>query len=499
MKKLLALAAALVSFAFAGAVLAQDKPATAADKPAAETKKDDAKPAAAAPAATAAPAPTPNKGDVAWMLTSTALVLMMSVPALALFYGGLVRAKNMLSVLMQVFVGFSLVTVLWCVYGYSLAFTEGNSFFGSLTERLLLRGTFDPATGNFANAATFSKGVVLPELVYVAFQATFAAITCCLILGSLAERAKFSAVLIFLAIWFTFSYTPVAHMVWFFPGPDAFTDPKTAEAVAGKAGLIWQWGALDFAGGTVVHINSGVAGLVGAYLLGRRIGFGREAMPPHNVTMTMIGAALLWTGWFGFNAGSALEANGSAALAFMNTYLATACAVLSWMFGEWLFKGKPSMVGAASGAVAGLVAITPAAGNVGIPGAFVIGIAVGLVCLWGVNGLKRMLGADDALDVFGVHALGGILGALLTGVFNSPDLGGPGSVQDWVTMKVGYPGIAQQLWIQAKAVGLVVVWTAVVALIAFKIADLLVGLRVSEEEEREGLDINSHGEVAYHS
>jgi Amt family ammonium transporter len=398
-----------------------------------------------------------------------------------------------------VFVGFSLITVLWCIYGYSLAFTEGNSFFGSLTERLFLKGTFDPASGNFANAATFSKGVVLPELVYVAFQATFAAITCCLILGSIAERAKFSAVLIFLAIWFTFSYTPVAHMVWFFPGPDAFTDAKTAEAVAGKAGLIWQWGALDFAGGTVVHINSGVAGLVGAYLLGKRIGFGREAMPPHNVTMTMIGAALLWTGWFGFNAGSALEANGSAALAFMNTYLATACAVLSWMAGEWIFKGKPSMVGAASGAVAGLVAITPAAGNVGIPGAFVIGLAAGFVCLWGVNGLKRMLGVDDALDVFGVHALGGIFGALMTGVFNSPDLGGPGSVQDWVTMKVGYPGIAQQLWIQAKAVGLVVVWTAVVAFIAFKIADLLVGLRVSEEEEREGLDINSHGEVAYHS
>jgi Amt family ammonium transporter len=411
----------------------------------------------------------------------------------------MVRAKNTLSMLMQVFVVFSLVTVLWCIYGYSLAFTEGNSFFGSLTERLFLKGTFDPASGNFANAATFSKGVVLPELVYVAFQATFAAITCCLILGSIAERAKFSAVLIFLAIWFTFSYTPVAHMVWFFPGPDAFTDAKTAEAVAGKAGLIWQWGALDFAGGTVVHINSGVAGLVGAYLLGKRIGFGREAMPPHNVTMTMIGAALLWTGWFGFNAGSALEANGSAALAFMNTYLATACAVLSWMAGEWIFKGKPSMVGAASGAVAGLVAITPAAGNVGIPGAFVIGLAAGFVCLWGVNGLKRMLGVDDALDVFGVHALGGIFGALMTGVFNSPDLGGPGSVQDWVTMKVGYPGIAQQLWIQAKAVGLVVVWTAVVAFIAFKIADLLVGLRVSEEEEREGLDINSHGEVAYHS
>jgi ammonium transporter, Amt family len=416
----------------------------------------------------------------------------MSVPALALFYGGLVRAKNMLSVLMQVFVGFSLVTVLWCLYGYSLAFTEGNAYFGGW-ERLFLRGATD------AMAATFSKGVVLPELVFVAFQATFAAITCCLILGSLAERVKFSAVLIFLTIWFTFSYAPVAHMVWFFPGPDAFTDPKTVDAVLTKAGLIWQWGALDFAGGTVVHINAGVAGLVGAYVLGKRIGFGREAMPPHNVTMTMIGAALLWTGWFGFNAGSALEANGSAALAFMNTYLATACAVLSWMFGEWLIKGKPSMVGAASGAVAGLVAITPAAGNVGIPGAFVIGIAGGLVCLWGVNGLKRILGADDSLDVFGVHALGGILGALLTGVFNSPDLGGPGSIQDWVTMKVGYPGIGAQLWIQFKAVALVCVWTAVVAYVAFKIADLIVGLRVSEEEEREGLDINSHGEVAYHS
>ncbi len=491
MKKLIALIALLGSLSFAGAAAAQDKPAATPDKPAATA----AAPAAATPAAApaAAPAPQPNKGDVAWMLTSTALVLMMSVPALALFYGGLVRAKNMLSVLMQVFVGFSLVTVLWCIYGYSLAFTEGNSFFGSLTDRLFLKGATD------AMAATFSKGVVLPELVFVAFQATFAAITCCLILGSIAERAKFSAVLIFLAIWFTFAYTPVAHMVWFFPGPDAFTDPKTVDAVTAKAGLIWQWGALDFAGGTVVHINAGVAGLVGAYVLGKRIGFGREAMPPHNVTMTMIGAALLWTGWFGFNAGSALEANSSAALAFMNTYLATACAVLSWMAGEWLLKGKPSMVGAASGAVAGLVAITPAAGNVGIPGAFVIGIAVGFVCLWGVNGLKRLLGADDSLDVFGVHALGGILGALLTGVFNSPDLGGPGSIQDWVTMKVGYPGIGAQLWIQFKAVALVSVWTAVVAFIAFKIADLLVGLRVSEEEEREGLDINSHGEVAYHS
>ena len=463
MKKLLLLLPLVAGLAFTGAALAQGTPA-----------------------------PQPNKGDVAWMLTCTALVLMMSVPALALFYGGLVRAKNMLSVLMQVFVGFSLVTVLWCVYGYSLAFTEGNAIFGGW-DRLFLKGATD------AMAATFSKGVVLPELVFVAFQATFAAITCCLILGSIAERARFSAVLIFLGIWFTFSYLPIAHMVWFFPGPDAFTDPKNYDAVAAKAGLIWQWGALDYAGGTVVHINAGVAGLVGAYVLGKRIGFGREAMPPHNVTMTMIGAALLWMGWFGFNAGSGLEANSSAALAFMNTYLATACAVLSWMAGEWLTKGKPSMVGAASGAVAGLVAITPAAGNVGIPGAFVIGLAVGLVCLWGVNGLKRLLGADDSLDVFGVHALGGIFGALLTGVFNSPALGGPGSVQDWVTMKVGYPGIGAQIWIQAKAVGLVVVWTAVVAYLAFKVADLIVGLRVSEEEEREGLDINSHGEVAYHS
>jgi len=491
MRKLFAIFALLGAVGWCAPLMAQDKPAAPAAAPAATA------PAAAAPSATPTPAPTPNKGDVAWMLTSTALVLMMSVPALALFYGGLVRSKNMLSTLMQVFVGFSLITVLWCIYGYSLAFTEGNSFFGSLTERLFLKGTFDPVKGEFANAATFSKNTPLPELVYVAFQATFAAITCCLILGATVERIKFSAVLIFLTLWFTFSYTPVAHMVWFFPGPDAFTDPKVVDAVTAKAGLIWQWGALDFAGGTVVHINSGVAGLVGAYLVGKRIGIGKEAMAPHNVTMTMIGAALLWTGWFGFNAGSALEANGSAALAFMNTYLATACAVLSWMFGEWLFKGKPSMVGAASGAVAGLVAITPAAGNVGIPGAFVIGTAAGLVCLWGVNGLKKMLGADDALDVFGVHAVGGILGALLTGVFNSPDLGGPGSVQDWVTMKSGYPGIMAQLWIQAKAVGLVFVWTAVVAFISFKIADLLVGLRVTEEEEREGLDINSHGETAY--
>jgi ammonium transporter, Amt family len=420
----------------------------------------------------------------------------MSVPALALFYGGMVRSKNMLSMLMQVFVVFSLITVLWCIYGYSLAFTEGNAYFGGF-DRLFLKGTFDPVKGEFANAATFSKGVVIPELVFVAFQATFAAITCCLILGAFAERAKFSAVLLFIVLWFTFSYAPIAHMVWAWAGPDAYTDPKLVDSINAKAGLLWQWGALDFAGGTVVHINAGVAGLVGAYVLGKRIGWGREAMTPHNLPMTMIGASLLWFGWFGFNAGSALEANGSAALAFMNTFLATACAVLSWCFAEWIFKGKPSMLGAASGAVAGLVAITPAAGNVGIPGAFAIGALAGVVCLWGVSGLKKMLKVDDSLDVFGVHALGGILGALLTGVFNSPDLGGPGFVTDWVTAKVGFTSIGEQLLIQAKAVGVTIVWSGVVAFVSLKIADILIGLRVPEEEEREGLDITAHGETAY--
>jgi len=512
MKRLLSLIALSAALAFGGVAIAQDKKAepasatAAAAKPAdakaapADAKAADAKPAdaAAAPAAApaaAAPAPTPNKGDVAWMLTSTALVLMMSVPALALFYGGMVRSKNMLSMLMQVFVVFSLVTVLWCIYGYSVAFTEGNDYFGGFS-RLFLKGTFDPLKGEFSMAATFSKATPIYELVYVAFQATFAAITCCLILGAFAERAKFSGVLIFIVLWFTFSYLPVAHMVWYWAGPDAFTDPKAAEAATLTAGLLNRWGALDYAGGTVVHINSGVAGLVGAYVIGKRIGWGKEAFKPHNVPLTMVGAALLWTGWFGFNAGSALEANGMAGLAFINTYLATACAVLSWIFVEWMFKGKPSMLGAASGAVAGLVAITPAAGNVGIPGAFFIGTIAGMVCLWGVSGLKKLLKVDDTLDVFGVHAVGGITGALLTGVFCSPDLGGPG-ITDYVTGKSGFPGIGEQLLIQAKAVGVTVIWTAVVAFISYKIADLLVGMRVPEEEEREGLDITAHGETAY--
>ena len=507
MKTFLASSALFGAFLLAApAVLAQDKAPAPAAAPAASAPAaaSAAAPAAApaeaaAPAATAAPAPTPNKGDVAWMLTSTLLVIMMSIPALALFYGGMVRSKNILSVLMQVFVVFSMITVLWCVYGYSLAFTEGSAYIGGF-DRLFLNGTFDAAKGEFAMAATFSKNTPIPELVFVAFQATFAAITVCLIVGAFAERIKFSALLLFAILWFTFAYTPIAHMVWFWMGPDAYTDPKLVDGLNAKAGMIWQWGALDFAGGTVVHINAGIAGLVGAYVLGKRVGYGKEAMPPNNLPLTMIGAALLWTGWFGFNAGSALEAGNSAVLAFVNTFLATACAVMSWTLAEWMLKGKPSMLGAASGAVAGLVAITPAAGNVGIPGAFVIGIAAGLVCLWGVNGLKRMLKVDDTLDVFGVHAVGGILGALLTGVFNAPSLGGPGYVSNWVTgeiVKAADFSIVDQVLVQAKAVGVTIVWSAVVAYVAYKVVDMIVGLRVSEEEEREGLDISSHGESAY--
>jgi Amt family ammonium transporter len=365
-----------------------------------------------------------------------------------------------------------------------------------------LNGIFNPTTGEFANAATFSKGVVIPELNFVAFQATFAAITCTLIVGAFAERVKFSAVLLFMVLWFTFAYLPIAHMVWFWMGPDAYTSAKVVDAMNAKGGWLWQMGALDFAGGTVVHINAGIAGLVGAFVIGKRIGYGKESMAPHSLTMTMIGASLLWVGWFGFNAGSALEAGNSAALAFMNTFSATAAAVISWTFGEWMLKGKPSMLGAASGAVAGLVAITPAAGNVGLMGAIVIGLLVGIVCLWGVNGLKRMLGADDSLDVFGVHGVGGILGALLTGVFNSPSLGGPSFVGDWVTgavVKAADYSITSQVITQGKAVLVTIVWSGVVAFIAYKLVDLIIGLRVTEEEEREGLDISTHGESAYHS
>jgi ammonium transporter, Amt family len=495
----LALGAALLA---GGAALAQTPaaPAASAATEAAPAAKTEAAPAVAAPAAvaaaapaaaTAAPAPVPNKGDTAWMTVSTLLVLMMTVPGLALFYGGLVRSKNMLSVLMQVFVVMCLIYVLWMIYGYSLAFTGGNPYIGSL-DKIFFKGI----TGDSV-AATFSKGVVIPEFTFASFQATFAAITCTLIIGSFAERMKFSAVLLFMALWFTFSYLPIAHMVWYWDGPDAIKDQASLDKVTAAAGWLWAKGALDFAGGTVVHINAGVAGLVGAFVLGKRIGFGRESFAPHSLTLTMVGAALLWVGWFGFNAGSNLEANGGAANAFMNTLVATAAATLSWISGEALMKGKASMLGAASGAVAGLVAITPACGFVGPLGGLVIGLVAGLLCLWGVNGLKRLLGADDALDVFGVHGVGGIAGALLTGVFASPALGGTG-IYDYVANKVSPDySIGGQLWIQFQAVLTTVVWSAVVAFIAYKVVDLVLGLRVTEEEEREGLDISSHGEAAY--
>ena len=454
---------------------------------------------AAVPAPAVAPAPVPNKGDTAWMMVSTILVILMTVPGLALFYGGLVRSKNMLSVLMQVMVTFSLIVVLWFIYGYSLAFTEGNAFIGGF-DRLFMAGIWDNAAGTFANAATFSKGVVIPEIVFASFQATFAGITCALIVGAFAERIKFSAVLLFMVLWFTFSYAPMAHMVWFWMGPDAYTAKEVVDSMNAKAGYIWQSGALDFAGGTVVHINAAVAGLVGAYMVGKRIGYGKEAMAPHSLTLTMVGASLLWVGWFGFNAGSALEANGFAALAFINTFAATAAAVLAWCLGEALMRGKASMLGAASGAVAGLVAITPAAGNVGIGGALVMGGVAGFACLWGVHGLKKLLGADDTLDVFGVHGVGGIIGALFTGVFNSPALGGPGYVADWVTATMVTSAdysIAAQVLVQAKAVGITILWSGVVSVVAYFIVDKTIGLRVSEEDEREGLDITSHGETAY--
>ncbi len=405
-----------------------------------------------------------DKGDVAWMLTSTLLVLLMTVPGLALFYGGMMRSKNVLSVLIQVITVFSLLVLLWVVYGYSLAFSGGGALIGNL-DKAMLRGV-----GVDTLADTFSEGFKLPEYVFVAFQATFAGITGALIVGAFAERVKFAAVLLFSVIWFTFGYLPIAHIVWSGPG------------------YLFGPGALDFAGGTVVHINAGVAGLVGAYFVGKRTGFGREALKPHSVTLTFVGAAMLWVGWFGFNAGSALEANATAALAFLNTLLATAAAILAWGLTEKVTKGKLSALGVASGAVAGLVGVTPAAGSVGPFGAIAIGVAAGVICVWGVTGLKRLLGADDSLDVFGVHGIGGIVGALLTGVFTAPGLGGTGGE---------HCSIASQVTIQAIGVGLTIVWIGVVSVIAFLIAKLVFGLRVSEDAEREGLDITSHGESAY--
>ena len=500
MKRFLSILCATLAIGLAAPVMAEDPPAAPAAvtaeaaAPAAAPAAPEAAPAAAeaAPAAAeAAPAPSFNKGDTVWMMLASILVIMMAVPGLALFYGGLVRSKNMLSILMQVMTVFSLIVVLWFVYGYSLAFTAGNPFIGTL-DKLFLKGVTVDSLG-----ATFSKGVYIPEMIFAAFQSTFAGITAALIIGAFAERVKFSAVLLFSVLWFTFSYIPVAHMVWYWDGPDAITSAETLATVTGNAGFLWAKGALDFAGGTVVHINAGVAGLVGAYMVGKRVGYGKESMAPHSLVMTMVGASLLWVGWFGFNAGSNLEANGTAVLAFATTLIATAAATVSWLMGEWILKGKPSMLGAASGAVAGLVAITPACGFVGPMGALIMGLVSGIVCLWGVNGLKHMLGADDALDVFGVHGVGGIVGAILTGVFAAPSLGGTG-VYDYVTNGVaeGYD-IMGQVITQATAVGVTIIWTTVVSFIAFKLVDIFIGLRVPEDEEREGLDVTAHGETAY--
>ncbi|MDR3375289.1 MAG: ammonium transporter [Ancalomicrobiaceae bacterium] len=500
----------------------------------------DTAPAVAPPAP-----PVPNKGDVAWMLISTALVLLMTVPGLAMFYGGLVRAKNVLSIYVQCFAGFSLLAILWALYGYSVAFSANDNatlapFFGGLSKAFLSGlTTFDPASGmSFSNAATFSKGVVLPEMVYMVFQLTFATITPALIVGAFAERMKFSAVMLFLVLWFTFSYLPIAHMVWFWQGPDAYTLSQAnfdtlkgilgedsvkkfladltsagtdkakvadvlssfSDAIGATNGFLYNKGALDFAGGTVVHINAGIAGLVCAIVLGPRIGLGKENMAPHNLTMSAIGAALLWFGWFGFNAGSNLEATGVAVLAFTNTLLATAAAGLAWMFAEAITRGHASALGLASGIVAGLVAVTPAAGWVGPMGAIIIGIAAGVICFWAVTSVKGWFGYDDALDVFGVHGVGGIVGAILTGVFNAPYLGGTGvtnyAAVDSSTSMLPYDMKAQlisQLW----AVGTAIVVSAVVSFIALMIIKVLIGLRPSDQQEREGLDLTSHGERAY--
>ncbi|WP_077345381.1 ammonium transporter [Comamonas kerstersii] len=405
-------------------------------------------------------AATIDSGDTAWMLTSTMLVILMIIPGLALFYGGLVRSKNMLSVLAQVFTIFSLITVLWAVYGFSLTFGGEGKFYGDFSKLFLSGITPDTVSSALST---------IPEFVFVAFQSTFAAITVALIVGAFAERIKFSAVMIFSVLWFTFSYIPMAHMVW-------------------GGGLMAEDGALDFAGGTVVHINAAVAGLVGAYMVGKRLGFGKEALPPHSLTLTMVGGALLWVGWFGFNAGSAGAANGGAGLAFINTILATGAAAVAWMVAETLHKGKASMLGVVSGSVGGLVTITPAAGFVGPMGSIVMGLIAGPLCLWGVSGLKRMLKVDDVCDVFGVHGVGGILGAILTGVFCAASLGG--------VEPEGY-NMASQVWVQFKSVIITIVWCGVVSFICYKVADILVGLRVSEDAEREGLDITTHGESAY--
>jgi ammonium transporter, Amt family len=466
-------------------------------------------------AAQAATPPVPNKGDVAWMLISTALVLMMAIPGLALFYGGLVRTKNMLSLLAQVFAIVCLVSILWVTVGYSLAFTNGgalNDYVGGFSK-IFLKGV-DPNSV----AATFSNGVYIPEYAYIAFQMTFACITPALIVGAFAERIKFSALVLFSVLWLFFVYAPIAHMVWYWGGPDAFGDAAKAVAAAGAdaakkaaaeaklaevtadAGKIFKWGALDFAGGTVVHINAGIAGLVGCYILGKRIGFGRELMAPHSLTLTMVGASLLWVGWFGFNAGSNLEANGTAALALLNTFVAAAAAGLAWLFVEWAAKGKPSLLGMVSGAVAGLVAVTPASGFAGPMGSIVLGLVSGAVCFIFCTTVKNALKYDDSLDVFGIHCVGGIVGAIATGILVNPNLGGVG-IPDYVSkpgeLAVGAYVFADAVMAQFKGVGLTILWSGVGSYILFKIVDAVIGLRINADDERQGLDITEHGERAY--
>ncbi|WP_058911650.1 ammonium transporter AmtB [Entomohabitans teleogrylli] len=415
---------------------------------------------AALPSLAAAAPAVADKADNGFMMICTALVLFMTIPGIALFYGGLIRSKNVLSMLTQVSVSFALVCILWVVYGYTLAFGVGNSFFGNF-DWIMLKGIdLKALTGSFY------------QYIHVAFQGSFACITVGLIVGALAERIRFSALLIFVVVWLTFSYIPIAHMVW-------------------GGGLLAADGALDFAGGTVVHINAAVAGLVGAYLIGKRVGFGKEAFKPHNLPMVFMGTAVLYIGWFGFNAGSASSANEIAALAFVNTVVATAAAILSWVFGEWALRGKPSLLGACSGAIAGLVGVTPACGFVGVGGALIIGLASGLAGLWGVTMLKRLLRVDDPCDVFGVHGVCGIVGCILTGVFTATSLGGVGFAEG-VSM-------GRQVLVQLESIAITVVWSGVVAYIAYKLADMIVGLRVPEEQEREGLDVNSHGENAYNA
>ena len=469
---------------------------------------------AAADAAAAAPAAVPNKGDTAWMLVASALVLMMSIPGLALFYGGLVRTKNMASVLTQVFSIVAMVGVVWTLYGYSMAFSDGGSmtpYIGGLTK------AFMHGIDANSTAATFSNGVVIPELAYFVFQMTFAMITPALIVGAFAERMKFSALVVFTILWVTVIYFPMAHMVWYWGGPDAVGNAAKAlaaatddaskataqaalDAVNKDAGFLFQKGALDFAGGTVVHINAGIAGFVGCLIMGKRIGYGRDLLAPHSLTMTMIGASLLWVGWFGFNAGSNLESNGTAALAMLNTFVATCAAAVAWLFAEWALKGKPSLLGMLSGAVAGLVAVTPASGFAGPMGSIVLGLVAGVVCFIMCSTVKNAIGYDDSLDVFGVHCIGGILGALATGILVNQALGGTG-VADYEAkpgeLTIAAYELAPAVIAQLKAVGLTIAWSGIGSAILYKLVDVTIGLRVTQEEEREGLDIADHGERAY--